>query len=456
MTESRPEPRPIPTPAPRLEGWKEISAYLRRGPRTVQRWEKELGMPVHRQITGAGETVFAIPDEIDAWRKAQTRHANGNGGTPAEEMAPTGLAGAPAADPATPAPRLRHWRLWVVGLGLTAVVVAAVWTLPRWTDRPAASAARQPAALVAVGNMLAALDIDGQRLWARPFKTPLFEGGNPAVWSEIARAADVDGDGNNEALLARHDVADAGLYAFSAAGRPLFRHEIDRQARFGAAVFARPWQPDKLFLLSATRSFAVSFHVVNLFAGVVQELDLQNRVLGEYWTNGYVSSFSRIPTEAGSLTFVGASFNESGGGSLAVFRGPLTGAAPAETPKYRCVDCPAGTPDVFLVFPRSRLQEQLGVTAEVLDVAPVSPGQYIVRVQVAKDDAGIASAYYRIDASGHILDADVAADLNSLQGRLEKTGSVPAATRSRGIQDLFPVLRWNGRSFDRITGIEAR
>jgi DNA-binding transcriptional regulator YiaG len=32
----------------RLDSWKEIAAYLKRGARTVQRWEREERLPVHR------------------------------------------------------------------------------------------------------------------------------------------------------------------------------------------------------------------------------------------------------------------------------------------------------------------------------------------------------------------------------------------------------------------------
>src|ERR1041385_1511743 len=38
-------PRP---PERRLDSWKAIAAYLGRGVRTVQRWEREEGLPVHR------------------------------------------------------------------------------------------------------------------------------------------------------------------------------------------------------------------------------------------------------------------------------------------------------------------------------------------------------------------------------------------------------------------------
>jgi len=51
----------------RLDSWKEIAVYLRREVRTVQRWEKREGMPVHRHGHSKGNTVYAFREEIDAW-----------------------------------------------------------------------------------------------------------------------------------------------------------------------------------------------------------------------------------------------------------------------------------------------------------------------------------------------------------------------------------------------------
>src|SRR5687767_5677814 len=51
-----------------LHGWKEIARYMGRSVRAVQRWEAELGLPVHRLKTAAGQTVFANTGELDAWR----------------------------------------------------------------------------------------------------------------------------------------------------------------------------------------------------------------------------------------------------------------------------------------------------------------------------------------------------------------------------------------------------
>src|SRR5215472_7977988 len=51
-----------------LEAWKDIAAYLRRDVRTVQRWEKSLGLPIHRFQDSRSGPVFAYKRELESWR----------------------------------------------------------------------------------------------------------------------------------------------------------------------------------------------------------------------------------------------------------------------------------------------------------------------------------------------------------------------------------------------------
>ncbi|HEY7288153.1 MAG TPA: hypothetical protein VH497_22050 [Vicinamibacterales bacterium] len=51
----------------RLDSWKEIAAFLGRGIRTVQRWEREEGMPVHRLAHEKRGSVYARRAELGAW-----------------------------------------------------------------------------------------------------------------------------------------------------------------------------------------------------------------------------------------------------------------------------------------------------------------------------------------------------------------------------------------------------
>ncbi len=113
----------------RLDSWKEIGAYLGRDARTVIRWEKEKGLPVHRIPGGRRQGVFAFRHELDAWLAGQG-HSNdaaanqtNDGGRDATLAVPS-----PQMPVAVPVGKAlpgvaQRWRL---GIYATAALVAAL------------------------------------------------------------------------------------------------------------------------------------------------------------------------------------------------------------------------------------------------------------------------------------------------------------------------------------------
>lgn len=65
-------------PDDRLESWKRIATYLNRDVRTLRRWEKREGLPVHRQMHDKQATVYAYKSELDAWRESRAPEENGS------------------------------------------------------------------------------------------------------------------------------------------------------------------------------------------------------------------------------------------------------------------------------------------------------------------------------------------------------------------------------------------
>lgn len=61
----------------RLESWKEIAAHLRRSVRTVKRWEKIEGLPVHRLAHSKAASVYAYRAELEGWWTARQPRLNG-------------------------------------------------------------------------------------------------------------------------------------------------------------------------------------------------------------------------------------------------------------------------------------------------------------------------------------------------------------------------------------------
>ena len=53
-----------------LTSWKEIAAHFGKGVRTIQRWERELGLPVRRP--NKHKIVIAFAVELDEWLRTRT------------------------------------------------------------------------------------------------------------------------------------------------------------------------------------------------------------------------------------------------------------------------------------------------------------------------------------------------------------------------------------------------
>jgi PAS domain-containing protein len=54
-----------------LTSWKDVAAYIGKTTRTAQRWERELGLPIHRPLNKPAGVILADTDEIDAWISAR-------------------------------------------------------------------------------------------------------------------------------------------------------------------------------------------------------------------------------------------------------------------------------------------------------------------------------------------------------------------------------------------------
>jgi hypothetical protein len=68
---------PRPTRAPEVfSGWKEIANYFGKGVRTVQRYERDLKLPVHRPAGKSHAAVIATKTELDDWVAAGAKRSS--------------------------------------------------------------------------------------------------------------------------------------------------------------------------------------------------------------------------------------------------------------------------------------------------------------------------------------------------------------------------------------------
>ena len=435
----------------RLDGWKEIAAHVGRGVRTAQRWERDLGLPVRRLGTGGAEVAYALKEELDAWLLRQSRSATD---TPA---------------PAAPPPRRE--RFWLAAAGLVLIIGAiGAWALlnsPQPAESSPAGSIREPAAIEVVGNTLSALDMEHEVIWSKPFEGPLddfdpsTEGGR-SNHRRLAAIGDFRGTGHNDVILARSSDRDRRLYWFDHAGSLVRTYRIDPRVTFGrerctsirfSRLFTHVDSADPRAIWIAGHDLSGSF------PAVLQALGPSGEMRSEYWSAGFIGAMAIVRVGGRRLIVVGSAANETGGAALAVFDRSAQGSSPAADAEYRCAGCPAGAPLHYLVFPRSRLQAELGENAQVVEVIAAPGGTIRIRVIQAGDSMLVgtaASAYYTLDTAFRIADGELGSEMGSIQRKYEAEHLVSSATRPRGDADLYPVLRWNGRGYDRVDGPETR
>src|SRR5258708_221830 len=121
----------------RLESWGEIASYLRREIRTVQRWEKTLGLPIHRLLVGRNSSVYAYPSELDKWYLERQPPEIIEDEPPEDPaLAEPALPAVPqGASPQSREPFYKRKAVWLAGMASLLVLGVAMVAL-NWTPEP--------------------------------------------------------------------------------------------------------------------------------------------------------------------------------------------------------------------------------------------------------------------------------------------------------------------------------
>ena len=432
---------PVEPQSGRLNGWKEIALHVGKGTRTVQRWEKLYGLPVHRIGREGGEIVFALRDEIDRWMAGQEA---GDGVAPL----PAGARG-----------RGRAWRGAVAGvllaLGVVALGVWAALRRPHAAGEPPRETSRQPAAWRLASESLIVFDERGAVLFEHSFGFPLTRTASSDTvdsrpGSPLVLIADVDGDGRSEVLAwpPTRDRANLRLYCLEADGRTRFIHQPTGTRRFGNDDYSDPWLAHKALVTGRPggprRVWSIFTHGL-MFPSVLQELDPRSgAVRQEYWSNGFMEFVAETSWNGRPVVLVGGTDNDFRAASLAVFPPDgVTGATPAIQPAYTCRDCPDGGPQALYLFPTLCAVRPKGQA--YVEEAWVERGDHI-RVTVIQGGEATAT-YYTLGPDGSLLSAEISREFQARHALLERQGVLDHPFGPRDDREMFPVRRWDGRRF---------
>jgi hypothetical protein len=473
-----------------LDGWKSISDYLGKSIRTAQRWRQDFGMPVHRLGGREGENVYAFRSELDAWRREASR-LSGFGAAVAEAADRNGVQ-EPAADSRPSGGRRRSRLALGIAAGILLLAAAGAWKFLEWSRplRPAPAAGisdPQPARWVVAGSRFQSYNAAGEFLWAydlqRPLNVGAYVGHNDP--SSVPQAGvepwlgvdvpmpleyhgDLDGDGNIEILFVAHfreSLVESALYCFDHAGRKRWVFRAPDELSFGGTAFGAPrfmpWVTVSRDQYGAPSVWVAANNQV-WYPTAVYRLNPSGNVLARYSSNGRITKL-RFATFGGrQFALLGGVNNERKTAALAVFDvARFGGAAPAETAKYRCDACPPGGPDHYFLFPGTDLSRLLSGMPAVAELAIQPSREVVVSVHqlsaLLPGEAAATSALtdYRLDSGFRVRGAEfldqyvTVHDFYATLRRLDHRFSL-----EREEAQLWPVLRWTGSGYERISGPE--
>ncbi len=352
-----------------MASWKEISAYLGVDKRTCARWEKSLGLPIHRLEGVPRSRVFAYAGELDAWRE---QRLNGN---TTEEGPRTGAR--------------RFLRPAIVLPAVALVLAGAALLAARLLED------RVPADFKISGASFIVLNEGGRELWrfdtgfdnlegearyrAHSFvkiRNPEDPGGFAMPWLKIK---DIDADGKVEVLFSVQtddEFGEGDLYCFDARGRRRWRFHGGRAMTFGDTAFSPDYRIDTVDTEDLdgdgeSEVFVISDHN-NDFPTQLTLLDRRGRTRGEFWSSGRIADylFWDINADGRKEILIAGVNNEYRGGYFMILDASrISGGSPQVERRYSSPDVDSGSELCYVLFPRSDVAELKRPVEAIVEIA---------------------------------------------------------------------------------------
>jgi hypothetical protein len=355
--------RALKTPD-RLDSWKEISAYLKRDVRTLQRWEANESLPVHRLPHARQGTVFAFKSELDAWWLNRAQRS-----FPAPEQAESGESEQPrprlselpldmADRAATPRKFVRM--VILAGLALVAGLAAifVLWQKTRARTETSVLELRQG------DNSLIAETPEKKVAWTYGFSSQL--GTLVHGYTLPVRGASI---GRGEMIAWFRSSLDPENHSdfvlcFSNSGKLLWRHDLAETLQFHGSTYGPNWRVLSAFATSSNGQDEIGLIVSHTYwwPSEVQLLDLQGRLVGQFVSSGWIRSVDAFDSSAGPVLLARGFSNSRNSWFLAILDpSHISGTSPEDAgTEFQCTNCPQGSPLKYFVFPHSEISNVLG------------------------------------------------------------------------------------------------
>lgn len=354
-----------PTARDRLDSWKEIAVYIGRDIRTAMRWEKERGLPVHRVPgSGARQPVFAYRTELDEWLKRGNEESEAT-----EPIAPDVSGQVPSKVEAVPPSRRHHWLKWPLFLG--AIGLAAIFAVGMVVSRhhSATSPIVSIARIEFVASGIQAFDDNGHMVWAHSFPKKIHPEAlkHLELYRPLVHIGDFSGLGDQEVLVTVPlqvspnvtDIAVTEIDCFSSRGKLLWSYIPQQRFLFGDHDLVGPWIIEDVFVSPGPRPaiWAAFTHYRWGNSFIIQLDPATGSGTVRFVNTGIIYKLNETRIAGKQYLLIGGFNNEYAAGILAAMDESRPYAVSPQTAgtRHKCLNCRAGDPDYYFVFPKSEI-----------------------------------------------------------------------------------------------------
>jgi len=376
----------------RLTSWKEIASYFGVNVRTVQKWEVERALPVHR-LPGKRGLVTASVLELEDWKRAGDGNRNGTA-VPDDQEIPTGDARGGSR------PVVLRWSVVAV------VLVALVAVLWRGVGSPRVG---PPMAWRIDQDTLVVSDGHGREVFRQPFGRlhAAQYAGPDAFGHEYALVRDVDADGHVETLFVREPpilgLETSELYCFSDDGSVRWTYAANREVRTSAKSFRPSYKILNFWVGQLTKDGPTSIILVcthdPYYPTQVALLSPDGLLQGEYWHSGHIGLSGRLLVldldgDGVREILLGGISNGYKQATLVVLDPrTMAGASAEASPEFQLIGFPPGREKARLWFPRSCMSRTLDVYNHVRFITE-EPDGFLVHVYETSDTTAPVVHYH--------------------------------------------------------------
>lgn len=333
-----------------LLSWKEIASYLDCNVRTCRRWEKDLGLPVHRFEKLSKSRVFAYKEELDKWleksfaKKSTSRLLS--------------------------FPKLKWHKHYYFLMPIVAALII-IFLLAKTTIIPI------PADFKINNSALIILDKKGKDLWQydtgienlvdeeeykKYFQYKKNRPGECTRDLPHLMIKDINNDSLPEVLFSIQTINEFGegeILCFDSKGNIIWTFKSERELKFGKKVYSPDYRilGFDVFDLDHDGKLEIIVNSAHLpdFPSQLAILDSEGNVLGEYWNSGRLQDFActDINDDSRLELIVAAMNNEYAKPSLIVFDISLIeGSSPQNKEFYKCNEFKPGSEKYYVLFPK--------------------------------------------------------------------------------------------------------